>query len=181
MKIEINRAPVMTLWAAVVAERLGYDRDEALTLGKAVAGLNAQTKGKRLGIYGKAAPEEKSKFHRAAKEAEAGTGSIVALLHREVPTARTRDGLRALSGSGKPEDPAAVQRYLEAKFGDALAEARRAFTALAKSHPRDELAEHAFTIYERFRPEIPAGARGWGAKGVLDLAKVAKMAETGAR
>ena len=27
---KINRAPVLTLWAAVVAERLGFDRDEAL-------------------------------------------------------------------------------------------------------------------------------------------------------
>ena len=30
-KIKINRAPVLTLWAAVVAERLGFDHDEALT------------------------------------------------------------------------------------------------------------------------------------------------------
>jgi hypothetical protein len=42
-KVKVNRAPVLTLWAAVVAERLGYERDEALTLGKAVAGLNAQS------------------------------------------------------------------------------------------------------------------------------------------
>ena len=49
-EININRAPVMTLWAAVVAERLGFDWEEALTLGKAVAGLNAQSKGRRLGI-----------------------------------------------------------------------------------------------------------------------------------
>jgi len=34
--ITINPAPVLTLWAAVVAERLGFDEDEALTLGKAV-------------------------------------------------------------------------------------------------------------------------------------------------
>ena len=50
-RIKINRAPVLTLWAAVVAERLGNDRDTALTLGKAVAGLNAQSKGRRLGIF----------------------------------------------------------------------------------------------------------------------------------
>ncbi len=50
-KIKINRAPVLTLWAAIVAERLGYDRKESLTFGKAVAGLNAQSKGRRLGIY----------------------------------------------------------------------------------------------------------------------------------
>ena len=29
--ISINRAPVLTLWAAVVAERLGFNRDTALT------------------------------------------------------------------------------------------------------------------------------------------------------
>ena len=49
--ITINRAPVLTLWAAVVAERLGFKRDEALTLGQSVAGLNAYSKGRSLGIY----------------------------------------------------------------------------------------------------------------------------------
>jgi hypothetical protein len=49
--IHINRAPVLTLWAAVVAERLGFRRDEALTLGRAVAGLNAYSKGVSLGLF----------------------------------------------------------------------------------------------------------------------------------
>jgi hypothetical protein len=40
-RVTINRAPVLTLWAAVVAERLGFERDEALTMGRVVAGLNA--------------------------------------------------------------------------------------------------------------------------------------------
>jgi hypothetical protein len=41
-KIRINRAPVLTLWAAVVAERLGrLDRATALTLGQAVRGQAA--------------------------------------------------------------------------------------------------------------------------------------------
>ncbi len=35
--VMINRAPVLTLWAAVVAEVLGFEHDEALTLGRAVA------------------------------------------------------------------------------------------------------------------------------------------------
>jgi hypothetical protein len=56
--ISNNRAPVLTLWATVVAERLGFDRDEALSLGKALAGPNAQTNGRRLGIFQPA--EEKS-------------------------------------------------------------------------------------------------------------------------
>jgi polygalacturonase len=49
--ISINRASVLTLWAAVVARRLGFNKEEALTLGRAVAGLNAQAKGRRPGIF----------------------------------------------------------------------------------------------------------------------------------
>ena len=49
-KIRINWAPVLTLWAAVVAERLGFDRETALTLEQAVAGLSAYAKGVSLGI-----------------------------------------------------------------------------------------------------------------------------------
>lgn len=51
LNMKINRAPVLTLWAAVVAERLGYPEPSALTLGKALAGLNAQSKGQHLGIF----------------------------------------------------------------------------------------------------------------------------------
>ena len=47
----VNRAPVLTLWAAVVAEVLGFEHDEALTLGRAVAGLNAYSKEVSLGLF----------------------------------------------------------------------------------------------------------------------------------
>jgi len=40
--VGVNRAPVLTLPAAVVAERLGFDRDEALTMGSVVAGDEAR-------------------------------------------------------------------------------------------------------------------------------------------
>src|SRR5512147_3093203 len=61
MHIQINRAPVLTLWAAVVAERLGFDWQEALTLGRAVAGLNAYAKGVRLGLFTPSPPEVREK------------------------------------------------------------------------------------------------------------------------
>ena len=38
--ISINRTPLLTLRAVDVAERLGFDRNTALTLGREVAGLN---------------------------------------------------------------------------------------------------------------------------------------------
>ena len=36
--VRVNRAPVLTLWAAVVAERLGHPPETALALGRFVAG-----------------------------------------------------------------------------------------------------------------------------------------------
>src|ERR1700730_16068227 len=66
--ISINRAPVLTLWAAVVAKRLRFDEDEALSLGKALAGLNAQAKGRRLGIF--KPHEEKPKKAREKERGE---------------------------------------------------------------------------------------------------------------
>jgi hypothetical protein len=50
-KIKINRAPVLTLWAVVVGERLGFEREEALTLAKGLTGLTAQAHGQALGIF----------------------------------------------------------------------------------------------------------------------------------
>lgn len=37
--VRINRAPGLTLWAAIAIQRLGFDWNEVLTLGRAVAGL----------------------------------------------------------------------------------------------------------------------------------------------
>ena len=44
-RIRINRAPVLTLWAAVVVDRLGLIVPTALTLGPAVAGSSAFSTG----------------------------------------------------------------------------------------------------------------------------------------
>lgn len=167
--IMINRAPVMTLWAAVVAERLGYDEQAALTLGKSVAGLNAQAKGRRLGIY--EAPEEKEAEAMPQKDKVPGEQTFVSLLGRSVPAVYTKDGLRALD-KDKPADPRSVQRYLEQKFGENLVDARAAMQALAESMSPGELSKRAYSLYEQFRPEIPEGKRGWGAVGELDLGKI---------
>jgi hypothetical protein len=170
MKVKINRAPVLTLWAAVVAERLGHGQAEALTLGKALAGLNAQSKGRRLGIY---APRSKGETTAGAQEARTLTESVE-LMGRQIPVVRTRQGLRA-ADNGEAMEPATVRRYLESKFGDHLAEVRQAMVELARSFPPAELAGRAFALYETFRPQIPKGERGWGVAGDLDLALLTKL------
>lgn len=167
--ISVNRAPVLTLWAAVVAERLGFDHDEALTLGRAVAGLNAQSKGRRLGVF---KPHEEKP--RKARDRDHGENFFVEVCDRDVPVTNTADGIRAVQ-RGKPVDPEGVGEYLGDKFGDDLGAVRKAMRALAGSYAPAELAGQACPLYERFRPAIPEGKKGWGAKGVLDLDLIGRL------
>jgi hypothetical protein len=154
--ISVNRAPVLTLWATVVARRLGFNEEEALSLGKALAGLNAQAKGRRLGIF--KPHEERAK---KAREKEPGQRFLIEVLGRPVPARNTDDDIRAVQ-KGRPVDPDSVRSYLEDKFGDGLKAVRSAMQKLAKSYKPQGLAHDAYRLYERFRPDIPAGKKGWG-------------------
>ena len=169
-RILTNRAPVLTLWAAIVAERLGFDREEALSLGKSVAGLTAQSKGRRLGIF---APTPEA-LKKARKE-KRGKELWIELLGRHVPAINTPDGIRAVN-KAKPVDPGGVEGYLEGKFGEDLPAVREAMRTLAKGFKADQLAQEAFGLYVEFRSGIPEGVSGWGAKGELDLNRLRALA-----
>jgi hypothetical protein len=99
--IQINRAPVLTLWATIVAEQLGYDRQTALTLGKAVAGLNAYSKG-RAWVSSKNYGEKKPPKKPSVKTVK------ITLLSRPVPAIRTPQGLRA-TAKDQPIEPESVR------------------------------------------------------------------------
>lgn len=172
-KIKINRAPVLTLWATVVAERLGYSKDTALTLGKAVAGLNAQSKGRKLGIYEEKSEDEKKEEKKKEKAAKP---EFIELLGRGIPAVKTSKGVRAAI-KGEEIDPDSVETYLEQKFKDDLEEARAAMEKLAKAYTPKQLGTKAYDLYEKFRPKIPEGTKGWGAKGELDLDYIRSLAE----
>lgn len=88
---------------------------------------------------------------------------------------RTPDALRALS-KDKPIVPESVERCLRSKFGVEMDAATDAMAHLAKALLPKELAERAYTLYEKFRPAIPAGVEGLGAAGNLALAKIMKLA-----
>lgn len=165
----INRAPVLTLWGAVVSERLGWHWDCALTLGRRMAGMNAQSKGRALGIF-------KPSDARSDAEEGADEDFRVDLCGRSVRTRHTPDGPRACA-KGEPIDPAKVETYLRGKFGENLDATTEAMRALASAYDEDELAEAAYDLYTKFRPDIPKGKQGWGRKGELDLAKIRAMAD----
>jgi hypothetical protein len=168
MPVIVNRAPVLTLWATVVAERLGHPPDTALTLGRSVAGSAARVKARNIG-------REERKADRDADMARLREELVTApvlLLGKTIRLLPNNDGeLRAADGD-QPADPVGVERYLAKAFGDHLAEVRTAMEALASRYDPVELNRIGFRLYEKFRPEIPPGNQGWGAKAVLDVGKI---------
>jgi hypothetical protein len=122
--IKVNRAPVLTPWAAVVAERLGYPPDLALTLGHAVAGSSARAKARGIGIAN-------DKDHAAETRGHEPRTAFkpVRLLGRGIrPTATEAGGMLA-EDKGEAADPAAVRRQPTWAFGGRLAEVRAAMAA----------------------------------------------------
>ena len=65
--------------------------------------------------------------------------------------------------------------YLEDRFGEHLEAAREAMEALAQKLGPEEVARSAFGLCEQLRPVIPAGVKGWGAAGKLDLRQIAAL------
>lgn len=167
--IRVNRAPVLTLWATIVAERLGHAPDTALTLGRYVAGSSARAKARSLGIADEAQEAVERRDRAAAVKPQR---QVVRLLGRDVPVLPGDDGTLRADDNGKPALARGARSYVMRAFGDRLGEVREAMEALAASLPPEELNRVGFRLYERFRPDVPAGAEGWGAKGELRLERI---------
>jgi hypothetical protein len=172
--IRVNRAPVQTLWATVVAERLGHPPDTALTLGRAVAGSSARAKARSLGLV-----EE----HLEAAARQAGAAELkprvqtARLLGRDIPVLQADDGTVRAADNDKPASAKSAQGYIARAFGNRLAEVRAAMEALAASLAPEELNRVGFRLYERFRPEVPQGVEGWGAKGELRIERIVQAGD----
>jgi len=65
-----------------------------------------------------------------------------------------------------------VRSYIARAFKDRFGAARGAMETLAASLPPEELNRVGFRLYERFRPEVPDGVQGWGAKGELRVEQI---------
>ncbi len=163
--IRVNRAPVLTLWASIVAERLGYPTATALTLGRAVAGYSAQAKARRLGLVEEREEKEERERPQAPRE-------TVLVLGRRIPVLATEGGEIRAEDHGKPGSQRSTLSYIRRAFGDNLDAVRAAMEALAASYPPDELNRIGFHLYERFRPEVPDDVSGWGAKAELKLERI---------
>ena len=176
-EIAINRAPFLTLWASVVARRLGYDEEEALTLGRAVAGLTAQFKGRRLGICTPRPEEERAQVLRKREAIGAQTAE---LMGRTIPCVAMPDGLRALSKAA-PIEPEPVRRYLAGRFKESLPVVREKLVTLARTFSPDTLDREAMDVYMGLRPNVPRGRDGWGKIGLLETDTIDALIDERAR
>jgi hypothetical protein len=112
--IRVNRAPVLALWATVVAERLGYPPEMALTLGRFVAGSSACAKARRLGV----SDEKQDAEERHAQVAELKPRrQTIRLLGRDIPVLPADDGRLRAGDDGKPASAKSVQSYMRERSG----------------------------------------------------------------
>lgn len=64
--------------------------------------------------------------------------------------------------------------YVHFKYSTCLFSAAAMERLASCYHPRD-IGSVAYKLYEDFRPGIPDGVQGWGAKGLLDLSKLSLL------
>ena len=123
----INRAPVLTAWVAVVAQREGYSRAEGLSFGRWISGMLAQIKGRSLGIYQPREKSEEEKASRRRRDARLGAVEQINVFGKRIPAVVKTDDddddggggggkYRAVS-EGKPIAPESVEAYLKRSFG----------------------------------------------------------------
>ncbi|KIK92718.1 hypothetical protein PAXRUDRAFT_146685 [Paxillus rubicundulus Ve08.2h10] len=165
-----NRAPLMTAWATVVAERLGFEREEALSIGSVYTEMNAVTKGVFLGLV-----DESRK-----KEIEPIPGErqpYVNLMGRRRPLYQTQSSKwRALVG-GSPALPSTAFSYISRAFRQTTPHVMGALRLLAASYPPPELNNIGFSLYADFRPVVD----GWGKRGEVPCERILSLRKKGGR
>jgi hypothetical protein len=133
-----------------------------------VAGSAARAKARSIG-------REERKADRTADTPRLREGHVTApvlLFGKTIRLLPNADGELHAADGDQPSDPAAVERYLAKAFGDHLADVRSAMEELAARYEPAELNRIGFRLYERFRPEVPAGNEGLGAKAVLEIERI---------
>ncbi|KEI38592.1 uncharacterized protein L969DRAFT_95667 [Mixia osmundae IAM 14324] len=175
--VVVNRAPIMSAWATVVAERLDFSRPEALSLAAAYTEANATSKGVSLGII-------------SASEGRVAAGGpaqpYVDLLGRRIYVLALQDGTWRGVSKGVMAEPQTSFDYIKRACRQQTGVVVGAMRLLAQSFTDpDELNRVGFGLYADFRPALDDSAQmGWGKraevkiKAILDLRRVPVASET---
>lgn len=176
--VKINRAPVLTLWVAVVAERQGFSKEAGMTFGKAISGMLAQSKGRSIGVFDKKDTDDGVKQEKEEQEHEQGIAKhdVFGMSIKAKDVGDDGD-VRAMDTNMKALNHKQVEGYLQRAFGDQLQDAKGSLVELANSYKPEEIGECCYHLYEQFRPTVASGQKGWGQKGQLDLAHIRHLAQ----
>lgn len=165
--IMINRAPVLHLYSACVTHLLYPDLswDSCISAGSAISALCAMAKGRSIGVLSE--PQEKSPDAKKATEKKKKELEELDVMQFKLRT--NKDGLVVLGKDTKKADEAGLKR----KYGgDSEYEGvKQCFEEALGTWKGDEqeLSAKAFGFYEKFRPNVAKGGRGWGRKGELNF------------
>ncbi|KAJ3840584.1 hypothetical protein F5878DRAFT_640285 [Lentinula raphanica] len=146
----VNRAPLMTAWATVVSERLGFQREEALSIASSYTEMNALSKGVSLGIY----KDGKQKGLEAVK---GGTQPYVDLMGRR-PLFQTQNNHWRALHNGTPTEPSTAHSYISRSLRQTMPHIMGALRLLANTYTPEEINRKAWGLYIQFRP----AGEGWG-------------------
>ncbi|VDC07287.1 unnamed protein product [Peniophora sp. CBMAI 1063] len=154
----VNRAPIMMAWSCIVAERIGFAREEALSIASVYTEMNAITRGLSLGIYDKTSAE-------VVEASPHGTQPYAEVMGRRIPLYKTSEGSwRALNKDSKPASPATAFSYISRSLKQNTSEIVGSLRLLAQSHTAEHINRVGWSLYAEFRPE----ANGWGKRGRVD-------------
>ncbi|KAG0709713.1 hypothetical protein DFH29DRAFT_885492 [Suillus ampliporus] len=159
----VNRAPLMTAWATVVAERLGFERQEALSIASVYTEMNAISKGVSLGLF----DETRKKEIEPTKDS---TQPYVDLLGRRPLYQTQNETWRALTNTS-PALPSTAFSYISRAFRQTAPYVIGALRLLAESFPPPELNTKGFGLYAEFRPDVD----GWGKRGEVRCERILSL------
>lgn len=160
----VNRAPLMTAWATVVAERLGFEREEALSIASVYTEMNAISKGVSLGLFDKSREKE-------IEPIKDSTQPYVDLLGRRIPLYRTQNETWRALDNTSPALPSTAFSYISRAFRQTTPYVIGALRLLAESFPPPELNNKGFGLYAEFRPDVD----GWGKRGEVRCEQILSL------
>jgi len=170
--IVINRAPVLQLYAACIAQFLYPEQDwkTCLSAGAAVSGLCAVAKGRSIGVFSEHEDD-------SAEKKESGNKQELEQLEVMQFKLHLKNGLAVVGGSAKQGGEEALKR----KFGgeEQYEKVKACFVGALRTWKGSEsdLNKKAFHFYEEFRPNVGQGQKGWGRKAELKFDTVRKTIE----
>jgi len=152
--IFVNRAPVLQVWCVCACKVLGMSDLESLAISSHVLQICSDLKKKAVGL--------ESPFKEKGPER---LEDVVQILGFEASLPKDEDEVRSVAEKSL--------RYIRNAFEDKLAKVYTVmFQRASQLGPEALRSDVAYEEYERFRPKVSGGGKGFGEKGRFHLRAV---------